>query len=256
MKQILLIRRLFFILFILEASKIFPSFRTFVFNPESQISRSRYIKKMFEAQCRKLGISCEMQLFAKSVDFDKIVRIQKPDMAIVASYYFNFKRKEFQWKPIFSGFSGKKSGFKKVLYAKGTKRLRSIRYVSSVALGANAINPEEQKLINSIGRKKIFVITVSKEIDAIIGLALSQVDGAIVSRRTVQLLKRINPKIARPLRPIKTLPTILYPKIVIFPFAKNRENSVREIKKVLQSFKKDLSKGKFFFRYFGVTTFK
>ena len=252
----MVIRKNFLLFFLLGVSQVYPAFRIFVFNPESQISRGRYIKKIFESQCQKLRISCEMQLFAKSVDFDRIVRRRKSDLAIVASYYFAFKKKEFKWSPILAGYRGKSTGFKKALYARGSRSFSSIRYISTVALGPKAINPVERRLINSMGRNKVFVTTVSKEIDAIMGLALSQVDGAIVSRRTVQLLKRINPRITRPLRAVRTLPVVLYPKVVVFPFSKNKENSIREVKKVLRSFKKGSRTGKFFFRYFGITEFR
>ena len=232
---------------------LLASFRVFVFNPESQISRARFVKAVFEAGCKKAGTPCSMQIFAKSVDFEKVVGVKKPDFAVVASYYYTFRKRKFRWTPLFAGYKAKRSGFKKALLSKG-KSLGKIKYISTVSIGGGSINPVEKRFIHSVGRGKMFVTKVSKEIDAIMGLALSQVDGAIVSMKALRMLKRINPRAAGTLKRIKLLPTIQYPKIVIFPEAKNK--AVQEMKSVLLILAKDRKKGRLFFSYFGVTQFR
>ncbi len=233
---------------------LFASFKVFVFNPESQISRGRYIKHIFENACKKARVSCAMQIFAKSVDFERVMKVRKPEFAIVASYYYTLRKKKFRWSPIFSGYRAGASGFKKALLSTKGKKLKNIKYISAIAVGGNSINPVEQKFINSVGKGTFFVTKVSKEIDAIMGLALAQVDGAIVTTKTLNILGRVNPKARRSLRTIKILPIIKYPKIVKFPTVAKRK--LQEIKVVLSILSKNLKKTRLFFRYFGVTKFK
>ena len=235
----------------------FASFELFVFNPESQTSRARFVKSVFEAECRKAGTSCKMQIFARAVDFEKISRVRKPDFAIVASYYYDFRKKLFKWSPVLSGYRGRTNSFKKALLSKG-KPIGRVRYISAVSIGRDSINPVERKFINSIGKrrgkKKIFVAKVSKEIDAIMGLALSQVDGAIVTNKAFNILKRINPNAAGTLKKIRVLPAIQYPKIVSFPWTNG--NLKKEIKTIVSTLKKNRKRGRLFFAFFGVTAFK
>ncbi len=239
--------------FLMIPLPLLASFRVFVFNPESQVSRARFVKVIFEEVCRKVGIPCSMQIFAKSIDFEKVTNVKKPEFGVVASYYYVFHRSKFRWTPLFSGYRARRSGFKKALLSKG-KSLRKIKYISTVSIGGGSINPVERRFIRSVGRGKMFITKVSKEIDAIMGLALSQVDGAIVSMKALKMLRRINPGAASSLKRVKILPTIQYPKIVFFPGV--RSKALQEMKTVLSVLAKDKKKGRLFFTYFGVTQFR
>ncbi len=244
------------IAFLLTVSCLF-SMDIFIFNPESQASKSYLAKKILEKACSAKKISCKVKFFAEAVDFYKVFRISKPDIVIVASYYYRQMKTKLQWESMLKGYNGKRYGFRKMLVtSKKKRRLSDLKYISVVSSGQGKLNPVEDRFIKSLNRRrKVYVNPVSKEIDAIMGLAFAQVDGAIVTPKTFRILRTINPKIVRNLHVLKRLKITPYPQVVLPRYVlKSKKEYLMNLKKIFSLLKKD-HQGRLFFRFFGVTSF-
>ncbi len=254
--------RFFVLLILITFSFILLSFspaqaaNIFIFNPEGNIRQSRLAKATLEKHLDKNGISAKIFIFANPKDFTNAVTRVKPKFAIVSSYYYNAMTKQFKWKPILSGYNKNSPGFRKILVTpKTVKSVNKLRNqgIATVSLGPSTLNFVDEKFLVPIGlsTKSVRIVTVSKDIDAIMALGFGQVKGAIVTQESISTLKRINPMLVKSLKKLKVLPLIHYSKIVSFPGVVGKE-------KIKAAFKKLDVRGKnaIILKFFGITDFR
>ena len=194
------------------------SLSLYVYNPESLSStNSLGAQKSFKETCSAvLGSTCEVQFFAKSVDFDNAVKSKMPDIMVVASYYYKVKKVELSIEAFLSGMNQKASGFRKNFVVPiNLVSVADIDYLSAVSIGARQINPLEQGFINQIGASQCVITPVSKELDALMALAFGQVTAAIATDEAMALMYALNPNTNGKFRIFKKLPAIPYAKVTV-----------------------------------------
>lgn len=199
----------------------------FVYNPESPTSGIFFVKQELKRYLAIHGLHSRIHFFAHPEDFDAAVFRLKPDAAIVASYYYQEKKDEYGWKEILQGHFQGKRFFHKVLVAERSivnmKEL-SGKSVAAVTTG-NDILKNGGELSEKWGKPGVYfpvairLVSVSKDIDAIMALGFGQVDAAVVTRDSMEKLRKINPEVVRNLYILKELSPVHYPKFVVFPDA-------------------------------------
>lgn len=200
----------------------------FIFNPEGNIQQARAAKIALEKHLEDNGIPSTVYIFANPKDFDEAVERLKPDFAVVSSYYFDAMSGQYKWQELLSGFNAGSQGFRKILVTPNTvnspEKLRN-QGIATISLGPSTIKFVDERFLVPLGLSagNVRLVTVSKDIDAIMALGFGQVKGAIVTRESFATLQRINPEAVKSLTQLRELPLILYPKVVSFPWAKDRD---------------------------------
>ncbi|MCU0822532.1 MAG: hypothetical protein MUC95_08680 [Spirochaetes bacterium] len=245
---------LFLILFFLPINTILAG-NIFIFNPEGNVQQARAAKIALEKHLEDNGISSTVYIFGNPKDFDEAVERLKPDFAVVSSYYFDAMIGQYKWQDLLSGFNAGSQGFRKILVTPDTinspEKLKN-QGIATISLGPSTIKFADERFLSPIGLSatNVRLVTVSKDIDAIMALGFGQVKGAIVTRESFSTLQRINPEAVKSLTRLRELPLILYPKVVSFPWAKDRE-------KIKSAFQKLENRGDtgILLKFLGITNF-
>ncbi|MBF0120157.1 MAG: hypothetical protein HQK79_15085 [Desulfobacterales bacterium] len=209
--------------------------RLFIFNPEAKTSDFGPIKIKLEKLLSSEGLTTEVYLFANSEDFNIAVKHFKPDFAIVASYYFTSMVNTYNWKSILAGHKKGEKEYNKILIAlnsiKEPLHLKA-KSLATVFFGATSIPYIESQLPSGVSFGDIRIVSVSKDIDAIMALGFEQVQAAIVTKANFNKLKQINPDVVKNLYILQELKATEYPKLVMFPEAKNINKFINIFKKM------------------------
>jgi hypothetical protein len=163
-------------------------------------------------------------MFANPDDFQNSAFRLKPDAAIVASYYYTSMQSVYNWKSLLSGYNKGAKTFNKVLVTPLSVTdplLLKNKSVAAVSLGASSTAYIDSQLPSGLSGKDIRIVTVSKDIDAIMALGFEQVQGAIVIKASFDKLNQINPDVAKKLHILQELNPVEYPKVVGFLNAGN-----------------------------------
>ena len=253
MRLIPLLSILFLLVQPLQSSK---GINIFIFNPESKIRNVRVAKVSLEKYLQEEGIAAKVHIFANPKDFEILAARLKPDFAIVASYYYRAMKSRFQWKTLLSGYKNNRSGFNKILVTpKSIKNPRELRNkgIANVFMGEATKRFVDSQFLRPLGlsSKNVRIVTVSKDIDAIMALAFRQVQGAIVTQDSFTTLKRINPSAIKNLNQLRKLPQIAYPKVVAFTGAKETRKLKSSIQKLTLT-----NSGGIILRFLKITSFR
>ncbi|QTA87212.1 PhnD/SsuA/transferrin family substrate-binding protein [Desulfonema magnum] len=198
----------------------------FIFNPEAKVTRLGKVRTTLEHTLKSRGIDAEVYLFASSKDFTDSVRRFDADVAIVPSYYHTLMRNTYEWKVILSGHYEGSKVFNKILITPKslTKPAQLLnKSLATVSLGASSLPYIQRQLPEGLSIEDIRVVSVSKDIDAIMALGFEQVDAAIVTIKSFETLKTINFNAVQDMHILKELNPIEYPKIVAFPHCERIE---------------------------------
>ncbi len=219
----------------------------FMLNPESGVADIRKVKEGLDAYFRTQGISATTYVFANAVDFEDSVERLHPDIAIVASYYAQFRQDRFRWNVLLAGHNNQQKTFHKILIA--SEKFSDIaalknKSIATVPFGLPEIVP------GKLTMQEIRAVTVSKDIDAIMALGFEQVDAAIVTAESFEKLRAINPEVADKLYILQELPPIAYPVVVGFPESPNVESLARALTTISES-----GQAKSPLRFLGITGF-
>lgn len=228
----------------------------FVFNPESKSGQTQAARVSLSRFMSAEGLQAQVTVFANSIDFERAVARTKPDYAIVASYYYNAAAKEMQWRALLSGHRNGEEAFRKVFMVdQSVAKAADLKNkaVATTSFGAATFSFVNLQFLQPLGlnASQVRLITVSKDIDGLMALAVGQVKGAIVTQDSIEKLKSINAAAFESMKELRKLPAIQYPKVVQFSEAKDAA-------KVRQAFRRLAisSEGADFLRYLGITGFQ
>lgn len=198
----------------------------FVFSPESKSGQIQIARASLERHLQEEGIRAQVHFFANAVDFEQAVPRVKPQYAIVASYYFAAQGKDMQWRPLLSGhFNGEESFRKIFMVDQSVAKLSDLKgkAVATTSIGGATYTFVNQQFLLPVGLSvtQVRLITVSKDVDGLMALAVGQVKGAIVTQDSIDKLKSINTSAFVTMKEMRKLPAIAYPKLVHFPQAQD-----------------------------------
>ena len=174
----------------------------------------------------------------------------------MASYYFAAQGREMQWRPLLSGHLNGDESFRKIFMVDhSVAKLSELRDkpVATTSFGPATLSFVNQHFLQPVGLSvsQVRLITVSKDVDGLMALAIGQVKGAIVTQDSIERLKSINASAFVSMKELRKLPAIAYPKLVQFP-------QVQDSTKVRNAFRKMTitTDGGDFLRFLGVTGFQ
>lgn len=228
----------------------------FVFNPESKSGQTQAARASLSRFMAAEGIEVQVSLFANAIDFERAVARLKPNYAIVASYYYNAAAKEMQWRALLTGHRDGDEAFRKVFMVdQSVGKAADLRNkaVATTSFGAATFSYVSGQFLQPLGlnASQVRLVTVSKDIDGLMALAVGQVKGAIVTQDSIEKLKSINSAALDSMKELRKLPAIQYPKVVQFQQAQDAAKLRQAFRRLTLS-----SEGADFLRYLGITGFQ
>ncbi|RMH69978.1 MAG: hypothetical protein D6675_10805 [Gemmatimonadetes bacterium] len=225
----------------------------FIYNPEAGVSNVDKVRQNLIDYLESQHITADVYVFANPDDFQRAVDQLKPDVAIVASYYYESMKSHYNWKSILAGHYEQTPVFTKVLVvSKSISLVQNLKNKSLATVSAGAVSQEylNAQLPEELRAQDVRVMSVSKDIDAIMALGFDQVDGAIVTPSSLEKLRQINPNVVDQLHILQELKPIAYPKVVVFPQTQNVDRFISVFKDMPYQ-----GATKVVLRYFGITGF-
>ncbi|MDM8550215.1 PhnD/SsuA/transferrin family substrate-binding protein [Desulfobacterales bacterium HSG2] len=190
----------------------------FIFNPEARVSEVGKVKKRFADYLEAKDIHSDIYVFARPADFQISVDRLNPDFAVIASYYYASMKSRFSWNAVLSGHYRGKKEFRKVLVT--FKSVSDPVQLKGKSLAAVSLSTSiDSQLSAGLTTQMFRLVSVSKDIDAIMALGFKQVQAAIVTDGSFKKMKVINPDVAENLHILQKLPPTPYPMVAVFPNA-------------------------------------
>lgn len=197
----------FTILIIISLLVHFPFFslataapsKFFYFNPDSTQINFRNLKIEMNRFFEQNGFKVDFQAFAHYQDFHEQVKEQHPDFLFIPNWYLKQPDIPRTIKPLLIPLRKGKPTYIKVLMA-GKLSDTSLDNLTGKTLAMTTLGYAEGELLEHILLDKLDIaptalniIHVPKDLDALIALAIGQVDLALVSYENIAELRRINP---------------------------------------------------------------
>ncbi|VAX25214.1 hypothetical protein MNBD_NITROSPINAE04-628 [hydrothermal vent metagenome] len=170
----------------------------FFYNPESNVNNFASLKKNMDNYLLKFG-KYQFQPFGDRATFEKHALAKGGGVYLVSSWHYKMLKEKMALKPLLVGVYKSKSIQRAVLTSKPVIRdLKSLKGRTLAAAG-------EEKLAKNIlrsmlgGDKKdiidtITLLTVPKDIDALMAVGFGMAECALTSERSLSKLKSLNPK--------------------------------------------------------------
>jgi len=204
---------LLFLVFATGIAHVAERVKFYYFNPDSTQSNLRQLKSHMDTALQKNDIQASFQPFARFTDLDDQIRKDRPALLYVPHWYFEQFGKELGLRPLLRSWRDNKSVYQKRLIT-NIQTKKSFNKQINTTLAMTTMGPGSHAVLdrlrffdsdNKIGNFNI--IEVPKDADAVFAVALGQVDSALVSSSSLQLLEKRNPRLISSVQVIaETLP--------------------------------------------------
>ncbi len=191
------------------------------FDPDANHQAILHIKAWFNEFLRDANSELTFQPVLSAGALETMLRDPTSAYAIVASSYLKERRAAFE--PILVPTSHGATSYRKLLVDKGegaTKDL-SAKTLAATLAGEDAAATTKALLAGlkegGVQVTGTIVVPVSKDIDALLALSFGQVDAALVTPESLEVLKRINPTAATSFRTVMRTRAILRPPLCVLP---------------------------------------
>lgn len=198
-------------------------FEFYYFNPDSAQSNFSHLTKGFGSFLRKAGLEASFQAFTQKVDFDQRVKDKSPALVYVPSWYYEKYGKVLGLKPLLTSLENGQPNYTKVLLIRKANEI-TIDDLDGRTVAMTTMGPDTEELLNNnffkvqgISFSAMNIIVTPKDADALYALALGQVDTALVSRTTLQMVGRVNNKILDGLEELVVSAPVPMPLLCVTP---------------------------------------
>ena len=180
----------------------------YYFNPDSSQANLSELKEEMTGFFEEQGYEISFQAFVYLQDFQEQIKKSKPAFILMPSWYFAELGDTSKIKPLFfSGHPGKNNYTKVLLTSKSLKVAINTLPQKSMAMtsmGHRTITILNHILFDklSIDAAEMNIIYVPKDLDALIAVAIGQVDLALVCQKNIAELRRINPSLLSGVKPL------------------------------------------------------
>jgi len=103
--------------------------------------------------------------------------------------------------------------------------------LAAVSLGSSS-SYIDALLPSGLSAETVRIVSVSKDVDAIMALGFEQVQAAIVIKENFEKLEKINPDVVKNLHILQEMNPIPYPKFVVFPKASQTDLFIKALKNI------------------------
>ncbi len=210
----------------------------YYFNPDTSQGNLGNLKREFDQYLLEKGSSAKFQPFAHFVDFHRQNNKRHPSFILVPEWYYRKYGKELGLQPILTPIRNGSTSYQKViLVPKAASDAPNDYKIISFALTSmlqDDVNEELKVLLAKqlVDQQQVNMITVPKDLDAILALVLGQVEMALVAEHNLQTIAEINPKI---LHNVKQLDDTITVSMPVLCYLKNRVDD-KQVEKLVEVF--------------------
>ena len=186
----------------------------FFYNPESNINDFRTLKKLFDAYLTNDNLY-KFQPFDDKYIFESF--LQQNNVFLLSSWhYLNLRQQGYtKLQPVLVGTINGNSTYTKVLSTKkNIKNLNKLHKKRIASAGDKNYTSDVLQDMAQHSKVKFKVLTVPKDIDALMSVLFGMAQGALTARHSLDTLLNLNPKKYRLLRQHAESTAITLPIIV------------------------------------------
>lgn len=220
-----------------EAAPEIPKF--YYFNPDSTQVNFQNLNREMDTFLHGNGLQVQFQAFARYRDFHEQVREAKPAFLFIPSWYLDQNGVPPGISPLLLPVRQGQKTYTKLLMTSRASGLTSRdlagKTVAMTTLGGREEAMLDKMLFKRLGipAKEMKVLHVSKDLDALIGVAINQVELAFVSREAIAKLRELNPRLAEVVISLAESDPIPLPLLCYIP-GKTSAGQLAAFKRVFQ----------------------
>ncbi len=209
------------LLLLVEALLAFPALaaaepvRLFYFSPDFSPGNLSVLTQAADAYFRESDADTRFQAFVRFQDFEREVLAQKPEFVVVPDWANGTECLGVELRALAKPRRGGESSGRKALIAK--PKVRGIADIAEGSIAATVApsGAPAGSALQKLQREHpgVRIISVPKEIDALLAVAFGQVDAAYVSTGQFGLLAGVNPKLGNDLKEIGYAESTPFPMI-------------------------------------------
>ncbi|HDN25534.1 MAG TPA: hypothetical protein ENG03_00255 [Thioploca sp.] len=193
----------------------------FFYNPESNINDFRSLKMLFDSYLSSNGWY-QFQPFNNKSTFERFLEKRQNDVFLLSSWHYqNLVEQGYSnLQPILVGTIDGESTYTKVLSTK--KNVRNIKRLQGKRIASAGDQDYTERMLESMAfqqrlrlNKPFKVLTVPKDIDALMSVLFGMAQGALTARHSLDTLAALNPRKYRLLRQHTESQAIMLPVVVV-----------------------------------------
>lgn len=200
----------------------------YFYSSESNINNFKSLKIEFDSYLTRFG-AYEFQPFSDREAFENHIKGKKNFILILSSWHFLNIYKEYSLKPELIGVRNGKNHQKRILITAGNSF--NIDAIKAGPIASASSIPHTRNVLKDIlkgNSETVRVLTVPKDIDALMSLEFGMSQAALIIENSIEKLKIINPVFYSKLNILaECKPSLLLLSAVPESFTKDAENIIQ-----------------------------
>jgi ABC-type phosphate/phosphonate transport system substrate-binding protein len=191
----------------------------FFYNPDASLKDISILKARVSNYFKKTNTNIDFQPFIKFDAMEQQIEAKKPPFLIISSWYYHLLAQKYPLVPLLIPQKDGRISYKKILVT--LEDIRDLKELNGKTLAVTPLGENTVELLATnffkeslIDIRSMKVITVPKDLDALLAVSYKRVNAAIVVPENIDVLKAANPTVKK-LKTIYTSPEILHPPLVV-----------------------------------------
>lgn len=185
----------------------------YFYNPETNINNFASLKKEFDVYLSSFG-EYQLQPFSEREIFDKVISEKKDGIFLISSWHYKKLKETVPMEPALVAISKNKSTYRRILSVK--KAINNPNLLKGTTIASSSSEDYTKSLLKKmLGKEDIVnsikILTVPKDIDALMSVGFGVAAGALTTENSLDKLATINQKQYEMLRRLSVSEEILLP---------------------------------------------
>lgn len=215
-----------FLIFLAQSQIIFAETSFFFYNPESNINDFRSLKTLFDNHINKGEY--RFQPFDKKELFEDFLKRDKDAVFLMSSWHYQdlLLQGYVDLEAVLVGTLNGSSTYTKVVSTK--KNIADIQRLEGKNIASAGNKSYTQLMLENIAQQgqasiQFKVLTVPKDIDALMSVLFGMSQGALTARNSLDALASVNPKKFSLLHQVAESSPIMLPVVAVYKSASEKE---------------------------------
>lgn len=186
----------FFLLFVLRPflAEGAEQITIYFYSSETNINNFKALKMEFDRYLSEFG-SYQFQPFSERETFEQQIKGKNNCLLVLSSWHYTNIYQEYKLTPVFVGSRNEKTSQKSLLVSSGTVDLTTIQggRIASASSESYSKSLLSQMLQDDALLPQLKILTVPKDIDALMSLGFGMAKSALTTDYSLNTLKMLNP---------------------------------------------------------------
>jgi len=176
------------------------------------------ISTYLEATNKTNQTQLSLEYFRKTDDLEKYTNEQSPSFAIFNSWYYINNKKDFNAIPLLIASKNNSPYYQKIIVVHKDSNIKQLKDLTGKTLALASSSEQDYPYLDKVifkgqinSEKSLMIMPVSKDIDALLALVMRQVDAALVTPESYELLRKTSPAYVENIESFYTSPNIPLP---------------------------------------------